>query len=142
MPSAGLREDVRNYLLKHAPFDVAAAGGINVVAPSYLPIDVTGTIAPTDPAEAGTVEQNALESLASFFNPLTGGPGGNGWEVGRGVHLSDVAAVLGDVRGVDYVQELSLYVNGVLQGDEVQVPAGQVVVAGLFKLSVVLSVGA
>ena len=140
MPSAGLRDEVRNYLLKHAPFDVAAAGGINVVAPTYLPIDVSGTLAPTNPAEAGTVEQAALEALAKFFNPLTGGPGGNGWAVGRGVHISDVAAVLGDATGVDYVEELALYVNGVLQGDQVQVPAGQVVVAGQFKLSLVLPV--
>ena len=142
MPSAGLRQDVRDYLLARAPFDVAAAGGINVVAPNYLAVDVAGTIAPVDPAEAGTVEQNALDALGEFFNPLTGGPGGNGWDVGRGVHISDVAAVLGDVAGVDYVQELAVYVNGVLQGDEVQVLARQVVVAGHFKLSVVLPVGA
>jgi uncharacterized phage protein gp47/JayE len=142
MPSAGLRDDIRNYLVKHAPFDVAAAGGINVVAPTYLPVDVTGTLAPTDPAQAGTVERDAIEALAKFFNPLTGGPGGDGWAVGRGVHISDVAAVLGDVAGVDYVQELALYLNGVPQGDELQVSAGQVVVAGQFKLSLVLPVGA
>jgi len=112
------------------------------VAPTYLPVDVTGTLAPTDPAQAGTVERDAIEAVAKFFNPLAGGPGGNGWAVGRGVHISDIAAVLGDVTGVDYVQELALYLNGVLQGDELQVPAGQVVVAGQFKLSLVLPVGA
>jgi uncharacterized phage protein gp47/JayE len=141
MPSSGLRDDVRSYLLKRAPFDVAAAGGINVVAPVYLPVDVTATLAPVDAAKAGTVEQDALDALAGFFNPLTGGPSANGWDVGRGVHASDVAAVVGDVTGVDYVQELALFVNGVLQGDEVQVPPGQVVVAGQFKVSLVLPVG-
>jgi len=141
MPSAGLRHEVRNYLLECAPFDVAGAGGINVVAPQYLPVDLTATLAPTDPAKSGTVEQDALEALRNFFNPLTGGPSGSGWEVGRGVHASDVAAVLGDVKGVDYVQELALFVNGVLQGDEVQVSAGKVVVAGQFKVSLVLPVG-
>jgi uncharacterized phage protein gp47/JayE len=141
MPSSGLRQEVRAYLLSRAPFDVAAAGGINVVAPEYLPVDVTATLAPTDPAKAGTVELDGLKALAAFFNPLTGGPSGNGWDVGRGVHTSDVAAVLGDVPGVDYVQELALFVNGVLQGDEVQVRFGQVVVAGQFKVSLVLPVG-
>jgi hypothetical protein len=57
------------------------------------------------------------------------------------VHTSDVAAVLGDVAGVDYVQELALFVNGVLQGDEVRIPVGKVVVAGQFKVSLVLPVG-
>jgi len=139
-PSAGLRQDVLDYLLARAPVDIAAAGRINVIGPTYLPVDVTATLAPTDPAQAGTVEQNALQALANFLNPLTGGPGGLGWDVGRGVYVSDVAGVLGNVTGVDYVQELSLYVNGVLQGDQVQVPLGQIVVAGQFKVSLVLPV--
>lgn len=140
-PSAGLRQDVLNYLLANAPADVAADGSIGVVGPTYLPIDVTATLAPVDPAQAGTVEQDVLDALANFFNPLTGGPGGLGWDVGRGLYASDVATVLGNVTGVDYVQELSIYVNGVLQGDQVQIPAGQIVVAGQFVVSLVLPVG-
>ena len=140
-PSAGLRQDVLDYLLARAPADVAAGQGINVIGPTYLPVDVTATIAPTDPAKAGTVEEDALDALAAFLNPLTGGPGGLGWEVGRGLFVSDIAAVLGDVSGVDYVQGLALCVNGVLQGDQVQVPSRQIVVAGQFKISLVLPVG-
>jgi hypothetical protein len=140
LPSAGLRQEVLKYLLARTPADLAAAGAINVVGPVYLPVDVTAAIVPADPAEAGTVEQDALLALAAFLNPLTGGPGGLGWDVGRGLYTSDIAAVLGDVSGVDYVQELELFVNGVLQGDEVQVPVGQIVVAGQLKVSLVLAV--
>ncbi len=140
-PSAGLRQNVLNYLLANSPADIAAAQSISVVGPTYLPVDVKATLAPSDPAEAGTVEQDALDALADFFNPLTGGPSGLGWDVGRGLYSSDVATVLGDVEGVDYVQELALYVDGVLQGDQVQVPSGQIVVAGQFTLSMVLPVG-
>lgn len=140
-PSAGLRQNILDYLLARAPADVAAARRINVIGPTYLPVDVKATLAPSDPAQAGTVEQDALQALANFLNPLTGGPGGMGWDVGRGVYASDIASVLGNVAGVDYVQELSLFVNGVLQGDQVQVPAGQIVVAGQFELTLVLPVG-
>jgi hypothetical protein len=125
-------------LLEHAPADVAAGEGINVVGPTYLPVDVAATLAPQDPAQAGTVEQNALQALKKFLNPLTGGPAGLGWDVGRGVYTSDIATVLGDVDGVDYVEELALYVNGVLQGDYVQVPAGHIVVAGQLTVSLIL----
>ena len=141
MPSAGLRQDVLNYLRACAPADIAAGQAIQVIGPTYLPVDVSATLAPVDPAQAGTVEQDALDALAAFLNPLTGGPGGLGWDVGRGLYASDVDAVLGDVEGVDYVQELALYVNGVLQGDQVQVPLGQIVVAGQMKVSLVLPVG-
>jgi uncharacterized phage protein gp47/JayE len=141
VPSAGLRQDVLNYLLQCAPAEVALAQRINVVGPTYLPVDVTAALAPSDPAEVGAVEQNALAALAEFLNPLSGGPGGLGWDVGRGLYVSDIAGVLGNVDGVDYVVELALYVNGVLQGDQVQVPPGQIVVAGQFTVSMVLPQG-
>jgi uncharacterized phage protein gp47/JayE len=141
VPSAGLRQDVLNYLLQCAPAEIAAGQTINVIGPTYLPVDVTATVAPVDPAQVGTVEQNALAALAAFLNPLTGGPGGLGWDVGRALYASDIASVLGNVDGVDYVDELALYVNGVLQGDQVQVPSGQIVVAGQFTLSMILPQG-
>jgi len=103
-----------------------------------LPVDVTATLAPIDPAQAGTLEQNVLNALAAFLNPLTGGPGGLGWDVGRGLYASDIAGVLAEVDGVDYVESLALYVNGVLQGEKVQVPPGQIVVAGQFTVSLIL----
>jgi baseplate J-like protein len=138
VPSAGLRQDVLNYLLSRAPADVVAAQRINVIGPTYLPVDVKATVAPMDPAQAGTVEQDAIAALAAFLNPLTGGPQGLGWDVGRGLYASDIATTLGDVDGVDYVEALGLYVNGVLQGEQVQVPTGQIVVAGELEISLVL----
>ena len=112
-----------------------------MIGPVYLLIDVTATVAPQDPAQAGTAEQAALLALATFLHPLYGGPGGLGWDLGRGVFASDVAAVLGDVAGVDYVEELKLYVNGVLQQDKVEVPAGTIVAAGQLQVSLILPVG-
>src|SRR5262249_39335500 len=141
VPSFGLREDVRLYLEQHATANLAAAHSIEVIGPDYLPVDVTATLAPIDPASAGEVEQAALDALSAFLHPLYGGPGGLGWDLGRGVFLSDVAAVLGAATGVDYVEDLKLFVNGVLQGDMVNVPAGKNVVAGQFQISLVLPVG-
>ena len=67
--------------------------------------------------------------------PLTGGPERKGWEMGRDVYLSDVAAVLERVEGVDYVEELDLIVDKVPQGESVRVGDARVVVAGKIKLS-------
>ena len=139
-PSVGLRQEVLNYILQRAPADLAACGGITVVGPTYLAVDVSATIAPADPGEAGAVEQNVVNALGSFLHPLTGGPGGQGWDIGRGLYASDIASVLSNVDGVDYVERLALYVNGVLQGEQVTVPVGQIVVAGELMVSMVLPV--
>jgi hypothetical protein len=141
IPSFGLREDVRFYLEQRAAANLALAHSIEVIGPEYLPVDVTATLAPVDPALAGDVEQAALKALANFLHPLYGGPGGLGWDSGRGVFVSDVAAVLGEAAGVDYVEDLKLYVNGVLQADLVEVPAGKIVVAGQLQVSLILPVG-
>ncbi|WHZ21121.1 MAG: hypothetical protein OJF47_000233 [Nitrospira sp.] len=140
VPSFGLRNEVRAFLEARTSANLAAGHSIEVIGPDYLPIDVTATISPRDATGAGQVEASALQALERFLHPLHGGPGGLGWDLGRGVFASDVAAVLGDVEGVDYVEDLALFVNGVLQGEKVEVPSGQIVVAGQLKVTVILPV--
>jgi uncharacterized phage protein gp47/JayE len=133
-PSFGLRDEVQTYLQSRAPAGVVESLQITVIGPTYLPIDVDATLAAKDPTQTGTVEQDASAALGNFLNPLTGGPGGQGWDLGRGVFLSDIAGALAVVNGLDYIQELSLSVNGVLTGNTVQVPPDQIVSAGQIRL--------
>jgi predicted phage baseplate assembly protein len=133
-PSFGLREQVRRYIEDRAPADVVAAGQIYVTGPEYLAIDVKATIVPRDPAEAGAVEERGRLALEDFLHPLKGGPERRGWELGRDVYLSDIAAVLERVDGVDYVKELDLLVRGQLQGQRVAVADNRIVAAGDIRL--------
>lgn len=133
-PSFGLREQVRKFIEVRAPADLAAARQIYVTGPDYLPIDVSATVAPIDPAGAGEVETRAREALGQFLHPLRGGPEGHGWVLGRDVFLSDVAAVLERVPGVDYVEELGLLLGGALQGERVAVAPDRTTVAGDIRL--------
>lgn len=133
-PSFGLREQVRKFIEVRAPADLAAARQIHITGPDYLPIDVSATVAPVDPAEAGEVETRAREALGQFLHPLRGGPEGRGWALGRDVFLSDVATVLERVPGVDYVEELALLLGGALQGERVAVAPDRTAVAGDIRL--------
>lgn len=133
-PSFGLRQDILKYIEERAPAELVGTGQIYVTGPDYLPIDVNATIAPVDPSEAGTVEKAARQALEDFLHPLRGGPDHRGWDLGRNVYMSDVAAVLERVSGVDYVKELALLVNGNLQGEQVRVGDNRVVVAGVIRL--------
>jgi hypothetical protein len=133
-PSFGLREEVQKFIAARAASDIAGANHIFVTGPDYVEVDVNATIVPIDPAEAGDVERRAREALEQFLHPLLGGPENNGWPAGRDVFLSDVAAILERVAGVDYVAELSLLLNGVLQRESVAVPEDRIVVAGNLRL--------
>jgi len=134
-PSFGLREQVRRFLEQYAPCDVAAAHRIYVTGADYLAIDVAATITPLNgDTDIGAVEDAVREALEDFLHPLRGGPERRGWPAGRDVFLSDVAAVLERVADVDYVEELSLMLEGNLQGTSVRVAEDRVVVAGEIRL--------
>jgi hypothetical protein len=137
VPSFGLREQVRAFLEAHAPADVAGGGGIDVVAPDYLPLDVIATLAPARATDAGAVEIRARAALTTFLHPLRGGPDGRGWDLGRDVFVSDVARILGAVEGVDHVEDLEILVDGSIQGDSVPVGPERIVVPGKILLRLV-----
>jgi hypothetical protein len=136
-PSLGLRDRVRRAVEERAGADLAAAGHLYVTGPDYLPVDVDATLSAADPDDAGGVEQRARAALESFLHPLRGGPDRQGWAPGRGVYLSDVAAVLERVPGVDYVSELALLLDGQLQGEQAPVRPDRIAVAGTLRIKLV-----
>jgi hypothetical protein len=72
--------------------------------------------------------------LTGYQHTLSGGPAGEGWPIGRDVHISDIAAVVEAVDGVDYASHLDLLLNGAPWGEHVEVPTNRIVVAGPLRL--------
>ncbi len=132
-PSVELRRQVHDYLAERAPSSMDP-GRIAVVGPTYLPIGIEAFIASHDVNEAGTVEERVQLALQRFLHPLTGGPEGLGWPFGRNVYLSDAAALLESVNGVDYVRELNLLLRNTPRGEQVVVPPDRIVVAGSIRI--------
>ncbi|MEP6732184.1 MAG: putative baseplate assembly protein [bacterium] len=135
MPSFELRQQVQRSLAQRAP--AAIAKHIAVIPPTYLAVGVQAVLAPVDASAAGPVLASVTTALRSFLHPLTGGPDGEGWPFGRDVFISDVASMLESITGVDYVETLTLLLNGTPVGDHVVVPVDRMVVAG--QLLVTLS---
>jgi uncharacterized phage protein gp47/JayE len=133
-PSFGLREHVRKFIEQRAPVDLAALHRIAVTGPVYLPVGVSATIAPSDPSQAGAVEKSVRETIERFLHPLFGGPGGAGWDLGRDVYMSDIAAELERTPGVDHIEDLALTIDSVPQGESVRVADDEVVAAGTILL--------
>jgi Baseplate J-like protein len=134
LPSFGLREHVRRYIAERAPADIVGCDHLFVTGPNYLPIDVTVSLAPKDPAEAGAVEKRTRQAIEDFLHPLHGGPDGQGWDLGRDVYVSDFASVLERVEGLDYVRAVSILVDGCPQGEFIDVGDDRIVVAGEIRL--------
>ncbi len=136
MPSFGLREKVRRYLEERTDATLAAASGLSVVGPDYLPIEVEATVVPIELDAAGEVAEAAREAIATFLHPLVGGPDESGWPAGRDLFLSDLCAALERARGVDYASEVKLFKESRLMDESIPVPDEKVVVAGDIRIKV------
>ena len=54
------------------------------------------------------MEKEIVIQLKEYLHPLTGGNEKKGWEFGRGVHISDIYAMLEGINGVHHVANLRL----------------------------------
>jgi hypothetical protein len=76
-------------------------------------------VVPTSFEESDLVRRRVIENLTEFLHPLKGGPDRRGWDFGRDVFLSEIAAVIEDTTGVDHVAQASVRgsVNGIDRTD-------------------------
>ncbi len=136
-PSFGLRQLVRRHLEERMSADVAAAAQVVVAGPDYQPVDVAATLVLEPGISAGAVERAAHAAIALFLHPLEGGPSGRGWRPGEDVYLSDLAAVVERVDGVDHSRELALLRHGIAQGERLMIALDRLPVAGEIQLRMV-----
>lgn len=106
LPDAGLLDSVARYIKDRAFFTVI--NRIEFVGPEYKVIDAYVKVKPVLPGESTLVSDRIKERLKTFLHPLKGGPRGEGWDFGQAMVTSEVAAVIDDIAGVDYVKELVL----------------------------------
>lgn len=102
---------------------------LHVSGPRYVTFDITATLKLRDDARAPTVRTAALQALTGFFDPRTGGRGGDGWPFGREVPASEVYATLDGVPGVESVEDVRLQLLAPDLPDWRTVQAGNTVLA-------------
>lgn len=72
---------------------------VHVVGPSYLEVTVTAFVRPDD----SNLRELVRKALLAFLDPLQGGGAAAGWPFGRGIHLSELYALVGRLPQVDSV---------------------------------------
>ncbi len=80
----------------------------HVVGPIYAPVRAEILLARRPDVLDEPLARAVETALASFLDPLGGGPEGDGWRFGRDLHVSELHALLDAVPGVDYVPDVVL----------------------------------
>lgn len=112
-------------------------------SPTYVGVRARVEVVLTDihrtAEEQTAVGQELATHLYRWFNPIVGGPDGEGWPLGRSIRVTDVITQLQSQEEVQYVGEVQLYSyrrNGdspdtwvQVSGPEVMIPLGPMEVA-------------
>ncbi|MEU7531743.1 putative baseplate assembly protein [Saccharothrix sp. NPDC042600] len=104
-PGAEVRQRIERFLDERR----CIGARISVEPPYYQGVTVVAQLR----SRAGTPEDvlrtRAVQALYDYFNPISGGPDGDGWPFGRPVQSGEVYAVLQRVPGVELVEDVKLF---------------------------------
>ena len=107
-PSAGLIARVTARLERRRTIGTR----VIVAGPRYLELAVRARVQAFDGVDKQRLGRQIAEALDAFFHPLTGGPDGSGWPLGRDVYRAEVLQVIDETPGVDHVLSLELIAEG------------------------------
>lgn len=100
-----LRKTVARYLDDYRLLTVR----LDIREPEYVWVGVDVTVSAAAEADPKRVRAEVERQLYRYFNPITGGPAGDGWPFGRDLYPSDVYACLQPVRGIEFIETLTVY---------------------------------
>jgi hypothetical protein len=103
-PSPGLIQSVRAYL---SPRRVLGTRVV-VVGPRYTEVSVRASVQASNGVNLTEVRDRVDAALDRFFDPLVGGPNGDGWPFGRDIYRTEVLQVIDETPGVEHVLSLEL----------------------------------
>jgi hypothetical protein len=88
---------------------------VHVTGPRYLPVTIIASVVPLPderlPKEGGAEKNIAIrveEAVKTFLDPFEGGEEGEGWPFGRNVFVSEIYQLIDRLRGIDYVESVTL----------------------------------
>jgi hypothetical protein len=81
---------------------------LSIAGPDYVTLQISATIYMKDYGVAATVSAAVAAALKSYYDPILGGDDGKGWPFGGDVILARIYAIVDDVRGVDYTEDVKV----------------------------------
>ncbi|RPI77314.1 MAG: hypothetical protein EHM45_09590 [Desulfobacteraceae bacterium] len=103
-PTDLLRQKVKAYLNSRRLITTR----VHVTAPKYKDVAIGALISLQTNRNEKAVLEAADQETRAYFDPVTGGPDGTGWPLGRDVHRSELYGLLERMDGVDHVDRLLL----------------------------------
>jgi hypothetical protein len=108
VPPPGLLAQVSRYLDRRRILGTR----ILVTGPEYLEVSIQAEVRAQRGQDKAATRRAVEAALRGFLDPLSGGPEGTGWELGRDVYISEVLETISRAAGVDHVASIEIVVPG------------------------------
>jgi predicted phage baseplate assembly protein len=105
VPSDHMMATVSQYLEERR----MVGARVVVTPPRYLGVTAVIRLRARSHADPEEVRARTLDALYRYFDPLEGGPDGDGWAFGRPILLGDVFGVSQRVEGVDLIEDARMF---------------------------------
>ncbi|GAA1769278.1 putative baseplate assembly protein [Pseudarthrobacter sulfonivorans] len=104
--------EVASYLDARRP----VGARVLVEPPFYRGVTVVARLTARPRISREVLQRDALKALYQYFDPISGGPDGDGWPFGRPVHAGEVHAVLQGLAGTEIVDEVLVFAADPITG--------------------------
>ncbi len=103
-PSVDLCAEVEDYLRARCAPDAR----VSVTGPSWIAADIVIGVAAKTIERSDALRVAVRDAIGQLLDPLTGGAGGDGWELGRQPRASDVVAHIAALPDLDHVSAVTV----------------------------------
>ena len=110
-----LFESIRDFLEPRRVIGTA----LEIGTPTYLGVSVASMVRVLPGRAPAAVRQRCIDSIATYLSPHVGGPQGDGWPFGLDVTSGAIANLLGEIPGVEQVEEVVLFEADLRNGQRV-----------------------
>ena len=112
VPDDQTLSEVASYLDARRP----VGARVLVEPPFYRGVTVVARLTARPRVSREVLQRDALRALYRYFDPIRGGPDGEGWPFGRPVHAGEVHAVLQGMSGTEIVDEVLVFAANPITG--------------------------
>lgn len=103
-----MKEKILAYLKERASPALTEGPGLFVTAPWFVRLDVQAVLSVSEHRNVLTVKEEAMRKLTACLNPVTGGAGRDGWEMGNLPCYDQLKQLLLGTEGAGYVKQLEI----------------------------------
>lgn len=101
---------LRSLVYRHLDSKRLLTTRVHVVAANYREVQLEAQLVLIKNVNETKVLAEAQAKIEKYFDPVAGGPEGNGWPIGRGLYRSEIYGLLEGINGVDHVSRV--FING------------------------------